>query len=70
MTMDEKVGAMKRTLEELERELAGFEIDTAWRQRDEKRRAAIGTLCEAFEKQLADLVGGQLATIERAPARE
>ena len=55
--MDEKVGALKRTLEELEHELAGFESDTAWRQRDGKRRAAIEALCEAFEKQLADLVG-------------
>ena len=68
--MDEKGGALKRTLEELERELAGFEIDTAWRQRDEKRRAVIGALCEAFEKQLADLVGGQPETSDGARTHE
>lgn len=57
--MDDTVAALNRILEQLERELAGFEIETAWRRRDPERRAVIGSLCEAFHKHMTDLIGQQ-----------
>ena len=53
--MHDKIRALNSILEQLERELAGFEIDTAGQRRDARRRAAIHRLCDAFRQHMTEL---------------
>jgi len=54
--MPDEITALKETLENLNRELALFEIDTACRYPVVERQSAITSLCEQFQKQMATLL--------------
>ena len=54
--MADQIAALKQTLAQLDRALAAFEIDTAWRKRFEERQSSIKALCDRFHEQMQQLL--------------
>ncbi len=67
--MADKITALRRTLEELDRALVGFEIDMAWRQPHAERQATIRSLCDSFHEQMSKLIGSGAEKSQKTPAR-
>ena len=67
--MTDKVTELRQTLEQLDRALVGFEIDTAWRRPDAERQAAIRSLCDSFHEQMSRLIGPSPESSQKTPTR-